>query len=97
MRAINLFAYKKQTDDKKQIPQENTNDRWSCFRKIKPRTGNGLFEFPVEVEFFSVEEDEDSMEDEDSITLEILSDGGLVSLSSMRYGFLMPSNLIFLC
>lgn len=97
MRAVNPFAYKKQTDDKKQIPQENTNNRWSCFRKIKPRTVNGLFEFPVEVEFFSVEEDEDSMEDEDSITLEILSEGGLVSLSSMRYGSIISSNLIFLC
>lgn len=58
---------------------------------------NGFFEFPVEVIFFSVEEDETSMKDSSLISLEILSEEDLVSLSMMRYGFLVVSNLGFLC
>lgn len=45
---------------------------------------NGFFEFPVEVIFFSVEGDKTSMKDSSLISLEILSEGGLVSLSMMR-------------
>lgn len=92
MRLVKLFPCNNRTDGK-QIPQEDTDDRWHCFRRIKPRTGNGGFEFPVGVKFYSVGEDEDSMGDEDSIdnsssiTLEISSEVGLAPLCTMRYDF----------